>query len=183
MEEFPIRGNRYEVAGLKLVLKGKVWKLGDNVNTDLIIPGPYLTLKDLEKSAPHVFEGVIPNFAERVKLGDIIVAGRNFGCGSSREIAPILLKHLKVAAVVAESFARIFFRNAINIGLIVMECDGISERVESNQMLEVNPEKGEIRNLSTGEVLKGTKLPDFLLETIRAGGALEVLKRKMSNRS
>jgi len=165
---------------LKFVVRGRVWKLGDDVNTDLIIPGPYLMLRDMGLLASHVLEEAIPNFAENVKPGDIIVAGKNFGCGSSREIAPALLKHLKVGAVVAESFARIFFRNAINLGLPLMECKGISKRVKQNQQLEVNIVLGEVRNLSTGETHKGTKLPDFLLEVIEAGGALEALKRKMA---
>jgi len=164
---------------LKFVVRGRVWKLGDDVNTDLIIPGPYLTLDDMDLLASHVLEEAIPNFAKDVKAGDIIVAGKNFGCGSSREIAPALLKHLKVGAVVAESFARIFFRNAINLGLPLIECKDISKRVEQNQQLEVNIALGEVRNLSTGETYKGTKLPDFLLEIIEAGGALEALKRKM----
>ena len=164
---------------MKFVVRGRAWKLGDDVNTDLIIPGPYLTLRDVDLLASHVLEEAIPNFAKNVKPGDIIVAGKNFGCGSSREIAPALLKHLKVGAVVAESFARIFFRNAINIGLPLMECKNISRRVKQNQQLEVDIVLGEVRNLSTGETYKGTKLPDFLLEIIEAGGALEALKRKI----
>lgn len=164
---------------MKLVVRGRVWKLGDNVDTDLISPGPYLTLRDMDLLASHVLEEAIPNFAKNVKPRDIIVAGKNFGCGSSREIAPALLKHLKVGAVVAESFARIFFRNAINLGLPLMECRDISRRVKQNQQLEVDIGLGEVRNLSTGETYKGTKLPDFLLEIIKAGGALEALKRKM----
>lgn len=164
---------------MKFVVRGRVWKLGDDVNTDLIIPGPYLTLRNMDLLASHVLEEAIPNFAKSLKPGDIIVAGGNFGCGSSREIAPALLKHLKVGAVVAESFARIFFRNAINIGLPLMECKDISRRVKQNQQLEVDIVLGEVRNLSTGETYKGTKLPDFLLEIIEAGGALEALKRKM----
>lgn len=164
---------------MKLVVRGRVWKLGDNVDTDLISPGPYLTLRDMDLLASHVLEEAIPNFSKNVKPRDIIVAGKNFGCGSSREIAPALLKHLKVGAVVAESFARIFFRNAINLGLPLMECRDISRRVKQNQQLEVDIGLGEVRNLSTGETYKGTKLPDFLLEIIEAGGALEALKRKM----
>jgi len=167
------------VPRLKFVVKGRVWKLEDDINTDLIIPGPYLTLGDMDLLASHVLEEAIPNFAKDIKAGDIIVAGKNFGSGSSREIAPALLKHLKVGAVVAESFARIFFRNAINLGLPLMECKDISRRVKQNQQLEVNIVLGEVRNLSTGETYKGTKLPDFLLEVIEAGGALESLKRKM----
>ncbi|MFQ6081709.1 MAG: 3-isopropylmalate dehydratase small subunit [Candidatus Bathyarchaeia archaeon] len=165
---------------MKFVVRGRVWKLGDDVDTDLIVPGPYITIRDMDLLASHVLEEFIPNFAENVKPGDIIVAGKNFGCGSSREIAPALLKHLRLGAVVAESFARIFFRNAINLGLPLMECKGISRRVKQDQQLEVNIVLGEVRNLSTGETYKGTKLPDFLLEIIEAGGALEALKRKMA---
>ncbi len=164
---------------MKFVVKGSVWKVGDNINTDLIIPGPYLTQRDLDLLASHVLEEAIPKFAKNVKPGDIIVAGKNFGCGSSREIAPVLLKHLNLGAVVAESFARIFFRNAINIGLPLMECKDISRRVKQNQQLEVNIELGKIRNLSTGENYEGTKLPGFLLEIIEAGGALEALKSRL----
>ncbi len=164
---------------MKFVVKGSVWKVGDNINTDLIIPGPYLTQRDLDLLASHVLEEAIPKFAKNVKSGDIIVAGKNFGCGSSREIAPVLLKHLNLGAVVAESFARIFFRNAINIGLPLMECKDISRKVKQNQQLEVNIELGKIRNLSTGENYEGTKLPGFLLEIIEAGGALEALKSRL----
>ena len=164
---------------MKFIIKGETWKLGDDINTDMIIAGPYLTIKDTDTMASHVLEGVIPEFAKKVKPGDILVAGKNFGCGSSREIAAVLLKHLKVGAIVAESFARIFFRNAINIGLPVLECKNISKKVDKGQRLELNLTLGDIKNISKGETYKGTKLPDFLLEIIEAGGALEVLKRKM----
>lgn len=163
---------------LKTIIKGRVWKLGDDISTDTIIPGPYLTLRNLDEMASHVLEGAISGFARKVRAGDILVAGKNFGCGSSREIAPALLKHLKIGAIVAESFARIFFRNAINIGLPIVECKGISGKVENGQQLEVNLAKGEVKNLSTGETYQGTRLPAFMLEMIRAGGALEALKRK-----
>jgi len=164
---------------LEIIIKGRIWKLGDDISTDTIIAGPYLTLRNLDEMASHVLEGAIPGFARKVRAGDILVAGKNFGCGSSREIAPALLKHLKISAIVAESFARIFFRNAINIGLPVVECKGISGKVENGQQLEVNLANGEVKNLSTGETYQGTRLPNFMLEIIRAGGALEALKRKM----
>lgn len=164
---------------LNFRIKGEVWKLGDNISTDIIIAGPYLTLRKLDEMASHVLEEAIPEFAKKVKKDAILVAGKNFGCGSSREIAPVLLKHLKVGAIVAESFARIFFRNAINIGLPVIECKEISSKVENGHQLEVNLANGEIKNLSTGETYHGTRLPSFMLEIIEAGGALEALKRKM----
>ena len=158
-------------------IKGKTWKLGDDINTDLIIPGPYLTLRDSKKMTHHVLETVIPNFAEKIRKNDIIVAGKNFGSGSSREIAPQQLKQIGVGAVVAESFARIFFRNAINIGLPVVECRGIARSVKEGDMLEINFETGEVKNHSKNESYMGTRLPKFLLEIIEAGGALKRLKQ------
>jgi 3-isopropylmalate/(R)-2-methylmalate dehydratase small subunit len=162
---------------VRTVIKGKVWKLGDNMNTDLIIPGPYLTLSDNKKMLSHVFESVIPNFEEKIRKNDIIVAGKNFGSGSSREIAPLLLKRLGIGAVVAESFARIFFRNAINIALPVVECKEITKKVGNGDVLRISLETGKIENLSKNESYNGTKLPKFLLEIIEAGGALQQLKQ------
>ncbi|MGQ9565312.1 MAG: 3-isopropylmalate dehydratase small subunit [Candidatus Bathyarchaeales archaeon] len=162
---------------MKTVIKGKTWKLGDDINTDLILPGPYLTLRDTEKMMQHLLEGVIPRFAEKFRRGEIIVAGKNFGSGSSREIAPLLLKRLGVGAVVAESFARIFFRNAINIGLPVIECKSISEKIKEGDVLEINLETGTIKNASRKEKYAGTRLPKFLLEIIEAGGALQRLRQ------
>lgn len=163
---------------MKPKVKGRVWKVGDNINTDLILPGPYLTLKDADQKAAHVLETVIPNFSDKVRKNDIIVAGRNFGGGSSREIAPLLLKRLGVGAVVAESFARIFFRNAVNIGLPVIECKDITDGVENGQELEIDLAEGRVRNLSKNEEYQGTKMPEFLMQIVAAGGALELLKQK-----
>ncbi|MEM2101926.1 MAG: 3-isopropylmalate dehydratase small subunit [Candidatus Bathyarchaeia archaeon] len=163
---------------MKTIVKGKTWKLGDDINTDLILPGPYLTMRDTKQMMQHVLEGVIPGFAEKIQKGEIIVAGKNFGSGSSREIAPLLLKRLGVGAVVAESFARIFFRNAINIGLPVIECKGIAEKIKDGDVLEINLETGEIKNVSRKENYAGTRLPKFLLEIIEAGGALQRLKTR-----
>jgi len=162
---------------MKTIIKGRAWKLGDDINTDLIIPGPYLTLRDNKKMMQHVLESVIPNFAEKISKNDIIVAGKNFGSGSSREIAPLLLKRLGVGAVVAESFARIFFRNAINVSLPVVECKDIAKKVRNGEILEIDLATGKITNLSKNESYTGTKLPKFLLEIIEAGGALERLKQ------
>ncbi|MBX5326835.1 MAG: 3-isopropylmalate dehydratase small subunit [Candidatus Bathyarchaeia archaeon] len=162
---------------MRTVIKGKTWKLGDDINTDLILPGPYLTMRDTEQMMQHVLEGAIPRFAEKIRKGEIIVAGKNFGSGSSREIAPLLLKRLGVGAVVAESFARIFFRNAINIGLPVIECKDISEKIKSGDVLEINLETGTIKNVSRKENYAGTRLPKFLLEIIEAGGALKRLRQ------
>ncbi|MBU2617622.1 MAG: 3-isopropylmalate dehydratase small subunit, partial [Euryarchaeota archaeon] len=116
-------------------MMGNVWKFGDDVNTDAIIPGRYLTINDPKELAKHVFEGVLPEFAQQVQPGDIIVAGRNFGCGSSREHAPLALKGAGISCIIAKSFARIFFRNAINVGLPVLECDKI-DQIERGDALE-----------------------------------------------
>jgi len=134
-------------------------------------------MRNTEQIMQHVLEGVIPRFAEKIRKGEIIVAGKNFGSGSSREVAPLLLKRLGVGAVVAESFARIFFRNAINIGLPVIECKGISEKIKSGDVLEINLETGTIKNVSRKENYAGTRLPKFLLEIIEAGGALKRLRQ------
>ncbi len=164
---------------MSLIVKGRVWKLGNNVDTDLIIPGRYLTLRDPLEKAKHALEAVIPGFAEKVREGDVIVAGRNFGSGSSREDAVTVLKTLGIKAVIAESFARIFFRNALNNGLPVLECKGICSMVENGDMLSVHFEKGEILNLTSKEKCKGTKLPAFLVEIIREGGILKKLRKEL----
>jgi len=163
----------------RFMVKGRVWKFGDDVDTDLIIPGRYLMLRNMDEMASHVLENVAPEFAREVRKGDVVVAGRNFGCGSSREAAPMLLRHLGVGAVVAESFARIFFRNSINLGLPLAECNNISKNVEKGHQLEVDLKNGVVKNLSTGKNFNATKLPDFLLDIIDAGGAVEALRRKL----
>lgn len=161
------------------LFRGRAWKLGDNIDTDVIIAGRYQTLTDLDKMASHVLEAVLPDFAKKVSRGDVLVAGRNFGCGSSRESAPLCLKRLGIGAVIAESFARIYFRNAVNIGLPSIECKGISSRVEESNELEVDLKTGLIRNITRNETYEGTRLPDFLLEIIEAGGALEALAKRL----
>jgi methanogen homoaconitase small subunit len=152
---------------------GRVWKFGDDVDTDLIIPGKYLRTKDMQVFAAHAMEGADPEFAKKVKPGDIIVAGTNFGCGSSREQAPLALKYSGVACVIAKSFARIFFRNAINIGLPLLEADvdcmeGDAIKVDLLKGEVVVPEKG---------TFKGNKLPDFLLEILTDGGLVAHRKK------
>jgi methanogen homoaconitase small subunit len=148
-----------------IMIKGRAWIFGDDVDTDVIIPGKYLRTKDLSLLASHVMEGLDPKFSSKVKKGDIIVAGRNFGCGSSREQAPVALKEAGVAAVVAKSFARIFYRNAINIGLPLVEAD---VSCDQGDILEVDLAFGTVR---VGEsVVQGTRLPDFLLEILQDGG-------------
>jgi 3-isopropylmalate/(R)-2-methylmalate dehydratase small subunit len=162
-------------------VRGRVWKLGDGVNTDLILPGRYLDLTDPSEMARHVMEGLDPGFPSRVSEGDIIVAGRGFGSGSSREHAALALKYAGFSAVVAESIARIFFRNAINIGLPAIECPGVSAIVEEGETLEIDLEidleMGVIRNLDRGLSLNFKPLPGFLLDILKAGGLVSHMRR------
>lgn len=159
------------------VLKGRVLvKYGDNINTDLILPGTYLMISDPMELAKHAMEGLDPDFPKKVKPGDIVVAGENFGCGSSREHAPTALKAAGISAVVAESFARIFFRNSIGIGLPVFECKGISKRTKEGDDLVINVKTGIVKNLASKEELKVTPLPDFMMEIIKAGGLVPYIK-------
>lgn len=160
-----------------MLIKGKTWKYGDNVDTDVIIPGKYLYLTDIREAAKHAMEGLDPSFATAVRPGDIIVGGGNFGCGSSRELAPAVLKELGVGAVVAASFARIFFRNAINLGLPVIECPE-AMKITAAELLQVDLTSSRI---TAGDLtLQGLKLPDFMLEIIQAGG-LVAMKRRQRN--
>ncbi|MHA1300009.1 MAG: 3-isopropylmalate dehydratase small subunit [Candidatus Helarchaeota archaeon] len=161
------------------VIKGKVWKFGDNIDTDIIIPGRYLTIRDPDAMASHAFEPIDPDFSKNVKKGDIIVGGRNFGSGSSREEAPFVLKQLGISAIVAESFARIFFRNAINLGLPLIEIKDISEKIQEGQEIEIDLLNGILKNLKTNEVFKSMPLPDFLMDILKAGGAIESIKKKL----
>jgi 3-isopropylmalate/(R)-2-methylmalate dehydratase small subunit len=161
--------------------RGKVWKFGDNVDTDQIIPARYLNTSDPYELAQHVMEdSEHPNFAKEHQPGDIIVAGRNFGSGSSREHAPIAIKYAGVHVVVAKSFARIFFRNAINIGLPIVEAPEAVDEINHRDELEVDLDSGIIRNLTTGKEYKATKFPEELQAILRAGGLMEYAKAKLS---
>jgi len=162
-----------------MTISGKVVKFGDNVDTDVILPGKYLVLIDPRELAQHAMEGVDITFTEKVTDGVILVAGKNFGCGSSREQAPLALKYSGVKCVLAESFARIFFRNAINIGLPAVECNGVSNAVDEGDELDVDLEAGEARNLSKDKTLRVNKLPPFILEILLDGGLIENLRRRM----
>ena len=164
-------------------VSGKAVIFGDDVNTDVIIPSKYLTSLDPKELAKHAMEGLDPEFAEKAKEGVIIVAGRNFGCGSSREQAPIALKYAGVKCVLADFFARIFYRNAINIGLPVLESPGISEEVKEGDLLTVNLEEGKIVNVTRNKVIDALKLPDFILEILKDGGLIEHLRRKIGGKS
>jgi methanogen homoaconitase small subunit len=155
---------------------GRVWKFGDDIDTDVIIPGKYLRTKDMQVFAAHAMEGIDPEFAKKVKPGDIIVAGTNFGCGSSREQAPLALKYSGVACVIAKSFARIFFRNAINVGLPLMEAD---VECQEGDEVAVDLLKGEVAVSGKG-TFEGNKLPDFLLEILTDGGLVAHRKKVQS---
>lgn len=158
-------------------MKGTAWKFGNDIDTDIIIPGRYLIYTDEERLSAHCMEGIDDKFSEKCKNGDFIVAGTNFGCGSSREHAPIALKGVGVSAVIAESFARIFYRNATNVGVPLLEAPGISELVSDGEEIDVDMDEGIITN-SKGESITFKKLPPFMLEILEQGGLIEYLKNK-----
>ncbi|MGW8289085.1 MAG: 3-isopropylmalate dehydratase small subunit [Candidatus Bathyarchaeia archaeon] len=158
---------------------GTAIKFGDNIDTDVILPGKYLVLIDPNDLAKHAMEGLDPEFPVRAKKGIVIVGGKNFGCGSSREQAPLALKYSGVRCVLAESFARIFFRNAINIGLPVIECKGISAAVDNDDELAVDFETGTIQNVTKEKSFKVAKPPPFILEILADGGLIKYLRRRM----
>jgi 3-isopropylmalate/(R)-2-methylmalate dehydratase small subunit len=152
---------------------------GNNVDTDVIIPGKYMNSTRIEDLLPHTMEGIDPDFAKRVRPDDMIVAGTNFGCGSSREVAVALLHACGIRAIIAESFARIFFRNAINLGLFVVECPGISGEVKAGDQIRYHPSSGVVENLTHPWVGQGTVLPAFLMEILNQGGAIEAFRRSL----
>ena len=158
-------------------MMAKAWVFGDDISTDDIIAGRYLVKRDPNELKKHVMEAVEQRFASKVRKGDVIVAGRNFGCGSSREHAPIALKAAGVSAVVAESFARIFYRNAINQGVAVVTSKGAREKFKSGDGIKVDIRKGEVLNTSTRKTFKAEPLPDFIMKILEAGGLLPYLKR------
>ncbi len=162
--------------------KGKIIKFGKNIDTDVILPGKWLSLIDPKDLAKHAMEGLDPAFPEKAKKGVLVVGDRNFGCGSSREQAPLALKHAGVQCVIAESFARIFFRNSINIGLPVIECKGIANAVKDGDEVTVDLETGKITNITTNQSLQGTKLPPFIMEILMDGGLIENLRKKMNKK-
>ena len=165
-----------------MIVKAKAVKFGNNVDTDVILPGKYLALTDPEELKAHVMEGISPGFASKFAEGAIVVAGENFGQGSSREHAPIALKAAGVRCVVAESFARIFYRNSMNIGLPALECPGVSTRVIDGDQLSIDIERGEIKNLRTGETLRTEAIPPNLIQVLNDGGIMEHLRKKRSHR-
>jgi 3-isopropylmalate/(R)-2-methylmalate dehydratase small subunit len=164
------------------MLTGKVHKYGANVDTDAIIPARYLNVSDPAELARHCMEDIDPDFVKRVKPGDIIMATTNFGCGSSREHAPLAIKTCGVSCVIAQSFARIFFRNAINIGLPLLECIEAVEQTGSGDILEVDLAAGKIRNVTRNLTFTAKPYPDFMSELIADGGLIEHTKKRLAGR-
>lgn len=164
------------------MLKGKVHKYGSNVDTDAIIPARYLNVSEPKLLAEHCMEDIDTEFVKNVKEGDIIMATTNFGCGSSREHAPVAIKAAGVSCVIAKSFARIFFRNSINIGLPLLECEEAVEGNANGDELEVELESGTIKNITTGKKFKAKPYPSFMAGIINSGGLVEYTKKKISGK-
>jgi 3-isopropylmalate/(R)-2-methylmalate dehydratase small subunit len=162
-----------------MILQGKIWKYGDNVDTDVIIPARYLNVSRPEELALHCLEDLDVTFAGNVQPGDMIVAGENFGCGSSREHAPLAIKGAGVSCVIAGSFARIFYRNAINVGLPILESPAAAGGVEQGHQLEVDLQRGEIRDLTNGQVYQAEPYPPFMMNIIEAGGLVPYARRRI----
>ena len=158
-------------------IKGKAHIVGENVDTDVIIPAPYLVTTDPEELAKNAFEGL--DFVKKVKEGDVLVAGKNFGCGSSREHAPLAIKGMGLSCVIASSFARIFFRNAVNIGLPILEIPGIEKKVSPGDALEVDIAGGAVKNITRKETYKSQPFPEFMQKIIEAGGLMSYVKKKL----
>jgi len=163
-------------------VEGIAVKFGNNVDTDVLLPGKWLSLIDPKELAKHAMEGLDASFPEKARKGVIVVGGTNFGCGSSREQAPLALKYAGVKCVLAESLARIFFRNSINIGLPVIEVRGVSAAVKEGDEVAVDLEAGKIQNLTRNQSLQGTKLPPFIMEILADGGLIENLRKRLNRK-
>ncbi|MCD7903579.1 MAG: 3-isopropylmalate dehydratase small subunit [Oscillospiraceae bacterium] len=161
-----------------MLAKGTVFKYGDNVDTDVIIPARYLNIADPRELATHAMEDIDATFVQRVRPGDIVVASRNFGCGSSREHAPLVLRESGVACVIAASFARIFYRNAINIGLAILECLEAAEAIQAGDTVSIDFDTGVITDETRGETYQAAAFPPFIQEIITNGGLLPALKKR-----
>jgi 3-isopropylmalate/(R)-2-methylmalate dehydratase small subunit len=159
---------------------GKAYKFGNNIDTDQIYPGRYLEFTDVEDVAKHALEGADPTFVDRFKPGGIVVAGTNFGCGSSREHAPISLQAVGVSLLIAESFARIFYRNCINLGLPLLVCPGISELVDEGDEIEVNLENGIVMNVTANKKHQGERISDYAFHILESGGIKPLLRAASS---
>ncbi|MBD3794068.1 MAG: 3-isopropylmalate dehydratase small subunit [Campylobacterales bacterium] len=163
-------------------MQGKVWKFGDNIDTDLIIAARYLNTSDPSALAKHVMEDADPEFVAKMREGDIIVAGENFGCGSSREHAPIALKAAGIAAIIAPTFARIFYRNAFNMGLPIFELQE-AEEIDEGDTVRVDMDKGEVINITQAKTYKFVPIPAFMQELVDAGGLMEFAKKELAEKA
>jgi 3-isopropylmalate/(R)-2-methylmalate dehydratase small subunit len=166
-----------------MLIKGKTWRFGNDIDTDAIIPARYLNTSDPKELAKHVMEDADREFSEKMNAGDIITAGKNFGCGSSREHAPIAIKAAGIHAVVAKSFARIFYRNAFNIGLPIFESEQASDSIREGDEVEIDADSGVIRNLTKNEEYRANPIPPFMQELIASGGLVEWTKKKLAAES
>ena len=166
-----------------MIFEGRVWKYGDHVDTDAIIPARYLNMSTPEALAQHCMEDIDTTFAEEVEPGDIIVGGENFGCGSSREHAPLAIKGAGVSCVVAKSFARIFYRNAINIGLPILSCPDAVEGTKAGDQLTVDLAAGTVTNMRTGKTYKTSPFPTFIMDIIQAGGLIPYTRQQLAAQS
>ncbi|MDR2203758.1 MAG: 3-isopropylmalate dehydratase small subunit [Nitrososphaerota archaeon] len=163
-------------------IKASAIKLGNNIDTDVILPGKCLIIVDHYELGKHALESIDTEFVNKTKNGIILIGGKNFGCGSSREQAPIALKYAGVKCVIAETFARIFYRNAINIGLPVIECPGISEITETGNEISIDLETGKIQNLTNNKTIHGTNLPQFIMKILTDGGLIENLRKRLNKK-
>ena len=161
-----------------MVVKGRVFKYGDNVDTDVIIPARYLNIADVKELSSHAMEDIDTEFVKKVQPGDIVVATRNFGCGSSREHAPLVLRENQVSCVIATSFARIFYRNAINIGLPILECEEAANVIQAGDTVSIDFDTGVITNETKGETYQAAAFPPFIQSIVKAGGMLKSLRER-----
>jgi 3-isopropylmalate dehydratase small subunit len=160
-------------------IRGKVWKFGKNIDTDAIMPARHCNTTDLRELAAHCMEDADAEFVDKMTPGDLIVADANFGCGSSREVAPLAIKYAGVSAVIAKSFARIFFRNSINIGLPILECAAAVDGISAGDEVEVDPTAGRIWNLTSGAEFRAAPFPEFLQRIIASGGLLAYVEERL----
>jgi len=164
-----------------MIIQGRAMKLGDNIDTDVILPGKYLVLTDPREIAKHALEGLDPGFPDKAKDGVVLVCGHNFGCGSSREHAPLALKYSGVRCIVGKSFARIFYRNSMNVGLAVIECNGAYEPVSEGDEMKIDVEHGGIEDVTKNLKFKATPVPEFMIELIFEGGLIPYLRKKVAS--
>ncbi len=183
MREGDVSGEKGRENGSIMILEGKAWRYGDNVDTDVIIPARYLTVTGEAELAEHCLEDLDPSFRKEARKGDIIVAGKNFGSGSSREHAPLAIKGCGISLVIASSFARIFYRNAINVGLPILECPDAVENICMHDMLRVDLSEGTVENLRSGHVFRAAPFPDFMRELIKRGGLVPYVRERLRDQT